>query len=206
MRPNIAQDAPPISIEVGGHPYPCATDFRVWIDVLDKMRSINLDASSAEKRIKAAEQIEDIEEIIFGGVLADESLSDVFAGINKFAAGYPSAPISASDDNGLRTFSFNYDLNEIVIAIRDQHGVDLTYKNPAGCHWWEFLLLFHTLAGDHYILNLMQARGYKGKDKDMIKRRNACALPYEMDAEDIEALDAFDALFEHAGEEQSNDN
>lgn len=196
MRPNFAQDAPPTSIEVGGHSYECATDFRAWLDIIEHMRHINLHPETLEKQMETVRAIEDLETMVFGGVLADESLEDIFEGINRFAKGYPTAPIKPdNDDDGVRIFSFQYDLNEIIMAIYDQHRVDLSYR-CAHCHWWEFLLYFHTLSGDHYILNLMQARGYKGNDKDMIKRKNACALPVELDAEEQAALEAFEAMFD----------
>ena len=38
IRPNLAQDAPPTEITVGGVAYSINTDFRVWIDVLRNMR------------------------------------------------------------------------------------------------------------------------------------------------------------------------
>lgn len=203
MRPNVAMDAPPTSIEVGGFSYICKTDFRVWIEVLNLMRKLSSKAETEEKQLEQVRIIEEIETLVFGGVLADERLDDVFSGISKFAQGYPSAPMEGGVTSE-RTYSYEYDLNEIIIAIKNQHGVDLTWQGGE-CHWWMFLLYFHTLCGEHYITNLMQARGYKGKDKEMLRRKAQVALPPEYSAEEQAEMDAFNALFEPKMEEQYED-
>lgn len=195
MRPNYAMDAPPTHIEVGGHPYPVNTDFRVWIEVMDLMNQISNNPDTPKKQERTGRAIEQIEILVFGGLLDDENILDVLKGVSEFLRGYPSAPVSGSG-NHEKTYSFQYDLNEIIIAIRNQHGVDLSYRNTDGCHWWEFLLYFHTLCGDHFILNLMNARGYNGKDKEMRKRKQAFALPVEVTADEQDEMDAFNALFD----------
>jgi len=208
MRPNYAQDAPPTSLEVGGFSYKINTDFRIWLEVMRLMRETNFSDASQDGLVKTIDKISEIETLVFGGVLADESIDDIFKAIGGFLAGYPTAPVGSSGDGGTSapTYSFQYDLSEIIIAIKDQHGIDCSYRNKDGVHWWEFLLNFRTLSGDHYITNLMQARGYKGKDKDLIKRRNAVALPVEYTAEEQAEVDAFNELFETESEEQKNGN
>ena len=71
MRPNYAQDPPPTSIEVGGHAYPCETDYRVWLDVLRMMRQIRK-GESQENTQRNYEIVIDIQNRVFGGVLKDE--------------------------------------------------------------------------------------------------------------------------------------
>ena len=195
MRPNWAQDPPPASIEVGGYAYPVQTDFRVWLDVLGLLRQIDHDAQTEDEKAENARVYLQIEQLVFGGHLDEEAPEDVLRGVTEFLAGYPSAPVQSSAKAGARTFSYDYDLNEILMAIRDQHGVDLSWRNKDGCHWWEFLLYFHTLAGDHVILNLMDVRGYDGKDKEMLKRKRQYALPEELTKEDKAEQDALRALF-----------
>ena len=72
MRPNYAQDPPPTSIEVGGHAYPCNTDYRVWLEVLRQMEELRLDDWSEAGRARLKGQLIDLETAVFGGVLADE--------------------------------------------------------------------------------------------------------------------------------------
>jgi hypothetical protein len=195
MRPNYAQDAPPTAINVGGFSYTCNTDFRTWIDVLKLLQGLNLHPQTETAAQKTLETIREIQIKVFGRVL-DAPLNTILRAIVDFSKGYPTAPMRGSGDgDGVRVYSFEYDLNEIIIAIRNQSGIDLSYRCKH-FHWWEFLLEFRTLSGNHYILNLMEARGYTGKDKDLRKRRDACALPDEYTAEELEALEAFNALFD----------
>lgn len=195
MRPNYAQDAPPTSIEVGGFAYPCETDFRVWIEVLRLLRRIDLRSTDEAGARRVLDRIVEIEQLVFGGVLTDEDPAEVLMAVVAFSKGYPMAPMRDTGGADVPLYSFEYDLNAIIIAIRNQSGIDLSYRRKEPFHWWEFLLEFHTLCGSHYILNLMEARGYKGKDRDLLKRKYACALPEEYtDAEQAE-LDAFNAQF-----------
>lgn len=199
MRPNFAQDAPPTSLEVGGFSYNIDSDYRTWLEVMRIMRSINFGDSSPKGLADIVAKTEELQKLIFGGVLVDENYSDTIAAISTFLAGYPSAPKNGTSDDSdpfkSPAFSFEYDLNEIIVAIYDQHRIDLSYRCKY-FHWWEFLLLFHTVAGEHVITNLMQIRSYKGKDKELIRRRNANALPVEYTAEEQAELDAFNALFD----------
>lgn len=197
MRPNYAQDAPPTEIKVGGFAYPVNVDFRVWLDVMRLMRDWIPDAQTPQHRQHNAEIYGQLQTLAFGGVLSDEEPQAVMEAIGGFLAGYPSAPVG-HDDNGQRTFSFEYDLNEIIIAIRNQSGIDLSYRRKEPFHWWEFLLEFRTLCGDHYILNLMDARGYTGKDRDMLRRKRLCALPPEHSAAEKAVLDDIRSEFYNA--------
>lgn len=199
MRPNYAQDAPPTEISVGDSAYTANTDYRVWIDVQKELRKINLSTTDPEVMDENEVILENIERMVFGGVLADENAIDVLKGIYEFLGGYPSLPVEG--DGGAPVFSFDYDLNMIILAIRNQSGIDLSYRCKH-FHWWEFLLEFQSLAGDHHILNIMEIRGYKGNDKDMLRAKRAHALPVEYSAEEQAQIDAFDALFQPKGERE----
>lgn len=192
-------DAPPTSIEVGGKSYMINTDFRVWLTVMELYRGVRLKPKTEQQLIDTASTIEEIERIVFGKLI-EENVFEILNEIGKFMQGYPTAPMNGSLDNDEQTYSFEFDLNEIIIAIRNQHGIDLSYRNEKGCHWWEFLLYFRTLAGEHYILNLMSMRGYKGNDKDMLKRKARVALPTILSTEEQDEADAFNAMFEGTGE------
>ena len=195
MRPNYAQDAPPTEISVGGFAYPCETDYRVWLDVLRLMREIHPRPDTDDAEQRTIETLVEIETKVFGGWLKDENPVEVLKAVAEFSKGYPMAPVQDTGNRREPAYSFEYDLNSIIIAIWNQHGVDLSYRRSEPFHWWEFLLLFHTLSGSHYILNMMEARTYRGKDRDLLRRKYACALPPEYTAEEQAELDAFNAQF-----------
>jgi hypothetical protein len=204
MRPNIAQDAPPTEISVGGISYPVNVDFRVWLDVLQKFREISGDFENPQALVHDITILADIQRMVFGHCIPDADFADVLHAVLDFSEGYPSAPKPESGgggESGPQTVSFNYDLNYIILAIRNQSGIDLTYRRTEPFHWWEFLLEYQTLCGDHYILNLIEARSYKGKDKDLLRRKRACALPVERTAAEQAEIDAFNALFEGGNNE-----
>lgn len=196
MRPNYAQDAPPTELTVGGHPYACDVDYRTWIEVMRLMREINPDAETPDQLRRNVDMMEQMQTLIFGGVLADEDAGDTLRAIIEFSRGYPSAPKDAEADEGEAIISLEWDINYIIIAIRNQSGIDLSYRRREPFHWWEFLLELQTLCGEHYIINLMEARSYKGKDRDLLRRKRACALPVEYTAQQRAAMDAFNAEFE----------
>lgn len=196
MRPNLAQDAPPTEITVGGNSYSINTDFRVWIDVLHDMRQLIPIPATAEHALHNAEIMVKMQQDIFGRII-HEPIAEVLAAITSFAAGYPEAPIGEGN-RGVQTYSFDWDLNYIIIAIMNQFGIDLTYRRKEPFHFWEFLLYFRALCGDHYILRLMEIRGYDGKDPEMKRQAQRFALPRETTAEDKAILEEFDKLFYNA--------
>lgn len=199
LRPNLAQDAPPTALTVGGIDYPINVDYRVWIDVLRLMRNLITTPTTAEHAKHNIDTIIEIEEKVFGRRI-EQPAGLILHEINQFAAGYPSAPIEAGDEATARTYSFEWDLNYIIIAIQTQFGINLTYERTEPFHWWLFLLYFHSLAGEHYILKLMEIRGYNGKDKDLKRQASRFALPREYSADDQAQLDAFNALFDEGSE------
>lgn len=203
MKPNYAMDAPPTEITVGGIPYKAETDYRVWIEVQQELRRINMSTTDPETMDENERVLEAIERRIFGGVLVDENAIDVLRGIYEFLAGYPSLPVES--EGGPPVYSLEHDLNMIIIAIRNQSGIDLSYRRKEPFHWWEFLLEFQSLCGDHHILSLMEIRGYKGTDKEMLRNKRRYALPIEYSAEEQAEIDAFDALFTPKGEQNEND-
>ena len=147
--------------------------------------------------------IDEIQLLVFGGVLAEEDPAEVLTAVAEFSRGYPGLPVQG--DAGDALFSFDWDINAIVIAIRNQSGIDLSYRRTEPFHWWEFLLEFQTLCGEHYILNLMGARSYRGRDKELLRRKRMCALPAEETEGDRVAAEAFSAMFDGGGEGEAND-
>ena len=196
MRPNLAQDAPPTELLVGGNSYSINVDFRVWIDVLHELRNLYSTPANAQQAMQNAETIARIELAVFGEII-HESIPAILDAVTGFAAGYPEAPVGEGGRN-VQTYSFDWDLNYIILAIQSQYGIDLTYRRTEPFHFWEFLVYFRALCGDHYILRLMEIRGYDGKDPEMKRQAQRFALPREMTAEDQAMLDAFDEMFYNA--------
>lgn len=193
LRPNFAMDAPPVVISVGGADYSVDTDYRTWLEVVRLLRDFIPGADTPAQQLHNAEAYERLMQLVFGCTLNDADPGEVLDGIARFAAGYPSAPMQPSGEPP--TYSFEFDLNEIIIAIRNQSGIDLSYRRTEPFHWWEFLLEFRTLAGEHYILSLMELRGYKGDDKKMLDAKRRCALPVEHTAADQALMDEINAEF-----------
>lgn len=196
MRPNYAQDAPPTVITVGGVDYSVDTDFRTWICVLGMFKDMVTTPTTIEQVMGNAEVIESIEKTVFGRMIPHPA-NEVLDAVAAFSQGYPEAPLGEGSDR-VQTYSFDYDLNYIVMAIRNQSGIDLSYRRKEPFHWWEFLLEFRALCGDHYILRLMEIRGYNGKDPDMKRQAQRYALPRVTTADDQAMLDEFDAIFYNA--------
>lgn len=196
-RPNLAQDAPPTVIAVGGAEYPVNVDFRAWIGVLRSLRELVTAPETLEQALHNAEVIQDVEQAVFGRLIPHPA-GEVLEAVCAFSKGYPEAPVEGSEGASAATYSFDWDLNYIVIAIWNQFGIDLSYRRTEPFHWWEFLLYFRALAGNHYILRLMEIRGYDGKDADLKRQAQRYALPRETTADDQAMLDAFDALFYNA--------
>ncbi len=193
MIANLATTKPPAEISVGGFPYKIDYDFLTWIEVVRMLRDFVPNDNEANHELLCEIQTKD-----FGGVLKDENEIDVLNAISEFAKGYPSAPTNRSNtgnNNDAPSYSFEYDLNLIIIAIRNQSGIDLSYRRTEKFHWWEFLLEFETLCGDHFILRLMEIRSYNGKDTDMIKQRNRHTLPRDLSKGEQVALNEINVLF-----------
>lgn len=197
MRPNLAQDAPPTEITVGGVSYHINVDFRVWIGVLHDLRNLIPTPRTSEHALHNAETIARIEEAVFGKVIK-QPMAAVLDSITEFAHGYPEPPIGEGSGNRVQTYSLEWDINYIIIAIMNQFGIDLTYRRTEPFHFWEFMVYFRALCGDHYILRLMEIRGYDGKDSELRRQAQRFALPVEQTAEDEAVSDIFNELFYNA--------
>ncbi len=199
IRPNIAMDAPPETLTIDGARYDINTDYRVWIDVMARLGRLNLTPTTEKAAKTTAEGVNELMVLLFGHTVKI-NLGAFLRAVVDFSKGYASAPVKPMGGSGERTYDFEYDINEIVLAIRNQSGIDISYRCEH-FHWWLFLLEFKTLCGDHYILNLMDTRGYKGKDQEMKKRKQAVALPVTYSDEDLEALEMMQALLDGEGTE-----
>lgn len=201
LRPNLAQDAPPTVLSVGGADYIINVDFRVWIGVLHDLRDLFPTPADVEQAMHNVDIIRKIEMDVFGSIIPAPA-PDVLAAVTEFSKGYPEAPVSPDNSYGAQTYSFDWDLNYIIIAIMNQFGIDLSYTRTEPFHWWLFLAYFRALSGDHYILRLMEIRGYDGNDPKMKRQAQRFALPQEMTMEDQAMLDAFNAMMDPNDDEE----
>lgn len=195
-RPNFAQDAPPAELTVGGVSYSVNVDFRVWIDVMHALNDLVSTPETPEQAANNLKVITQVEMAVFGKIIP-QSPSEMLSAVHKFCTGYPQAPVGEGGKN-VQTYSFDWDLNYIIIAIMNQFGIDLSYRRTEPFHFWEFLLYFRALAGEHYINRLMDIRGYDGKDPEMKRQAQRYALPRETTAEDRAFLDKMDEIFFNA--------
>lgn len=202
LRPNLAMDAPPTALSVGGVLYDIDSDFRVWLLIREQLRELYSTPGTPEDAAHNLGVIADMEALAFGGVLEDEDPYDALAAMTAFLSGYPEPPENGAPDAKDPVYSFSYDLNYIILAIRNQGGPDLSYRRKEPFHWWEFLLEFRALCGEHHILRLMEIRGYEDASKQDAKKANRealrlkarYALPYEMTADERRAAEEFDRL------------
>ena len=178
-----------MELSIGGVSYAIDTDFHTWITVTELMREFWTDPGHEIDNLR---NLYEIETLIFGGRI-EQNAEEVIRAITTFMQGYPEPPTNGYDEPHEPIVDFSIDLNAIVVAIRDQSGLDLSYKREEPFHWWLFLLEFRCLAGDHWITRLMQIRSYDGDDKEQKKLRYRYALPPRMTPEEREQMDALDS-------------
>ena len=164
---------------------------------MQDLRNLVSTPTTPEQALNNTRVIADVENAVFGRTIPHPAC-EVLDAIIEFSKGYPEAPVKSGKTPKAQTYSFEWDLNYIILAIRNQSGIDLSYRRKEPFHWWEFLLEFHSLCGDHYILRLMEIRGYDGKDTELKQQAQRYALPREVTADDQALLDEFDALFYNA--------
>mgnify|MGYP001012674221 CR=1 FL=1 len=197
---NLANSPPPQALTICDKIYPIRYDFLTWIDVYELLIRLDTTDANEEATKKNIQLILEMERLVFGEVIDAPAVAVVNA-IAVFYAGYPmyeERQGAAEGGGGFgqdSLFSFREDLNYILLAIRNQSGIDLTYKGQVDFHWWLFLLEFTTLEEHHHICKIMQYRTYEGDDKQMLKLKAKYALPRRYTAEEQRVLTEFDSVF-----------
>lgn len=190
---NYVNSPPPESLYINGTEYPINTDYRVWLEV----SCILEDLDSTDENENIIKTFEHIVELVFGTTQIPENMNDVLNAVIEFQGGYPTEP---SDTEGLdestntdneRVISFKHDINYIIVAIRNQSGIDLSYKRKEPFHWWEFLLEFNSLEDRHFISRLISIRSYDGDDKDRLRLKEKYKLPVKLTAEEKKVNEMF---------------
>ena len=188
VRPNYAMDEPPNELVIENGVYAINTDYRVWIQVSELI--LNYSENNA------SETFESLYNLVFGKIIYCNPEA-VLNAIIEFLKGYPfykDKENNGESNQNDEIFSFDYDLNYIILAIRNQSGIDLSYECKH-FHWWHFLLEFKSLEKRHYISELMKYRAYDGKDKEMLKIKNSVALPVRHTAEEKAAAEELNNAF-----------
>ena len=187
-------EKPPETIVINGTEYLANTDYRVWLSVSDLLSDININLNDKSECMRMIAKLS----VSVFGKLINEPACDILNAVVTFYKGYPK-PERKSDYAGgesrERLFSFQYDINYIILAIRNQSGIDLSYRRKEPFHWWDFLLEFETLEDHHFISRVMQYRAYSGDNADMLKLKQFYALPPEYTKEEQKMLDDFNAIF-----------
>ncbi|MEG0999168.1 MAG: Gp15 family bacteriophage protein [Clostridiales bacterium] len=195
---NLANTKPPQFMKIGGNIYSVNYDYRTWIDIINLLEELdmeNLTPEANEADILAALAIvEQIEVKAFSYPL-DEDIFRVLRAVTGFAMGYPEHRNAVDEsDKNTRLIDFEIDLSNILIAIRNQSGIDIA-NHHGWFHWWLFLLEFNNLTTEHHISKIMELRAYSGDDKDMQKARDAVALPIKYTKTEQQEMSNFENMF-----------
>lgn len=191
---NYAATAPPDEFIINGEPYPINTDFMTWIEVQELQRDLLSSAETIEDQVHNLDVVYQMETLVFGGVV-EQPVDDVITAMAEFVKGYPAQEPNTPEFDRTPVVNLKIDLNWIILAIRNQSGIDLSYRRTEPFHWWLFLLEFNSLSGDHYILSLMRARGYRGSDKEALSMKYKWALPVALTADMQRAEEEADEIF-----------
>lgn len=188
-------DPPPTHINVCGENYLINYDFKAWIEVSSLLQDI--DFKNTELYEENLLIIAKITYIVFGEVI-NQPANKIIEAVIEFFKGYPKVEngySSIEETNGTKLYSFKHDINYIVLAIRNQSGIDLSYKRQQTFHWWDFMLEFQSLEENHYISRIIGYRGYKGNDKDYLQLKKLYTLPKEQTRCEQELMNEVNDIF-----------
>lgn len=166
---DLKQKSLPNALEACGQVFLLNTDFRVW---LDYPRLITEDP---------------------GAFFADWAPILTLEVVNQLDLFYnPPRDVPRSSGSGAPLVDWEVDADLIYAAFQQAYGVDLL---TADLHWHKFKALFDALPDDTLMVKVIQWRGYKGSDKDMLELKNTWALPEKLTEEEQQAMDEFNELF-----------
>ncbi len=192
--------SPPKFVVINGTEYKINFDFTVWIEISILLQDLDFEEEDERAKIDNLKTIIEIFKLAFREI-PNEAFSEVFGEVIRFYKGYPKVDngySSIEDGDGTKLFSFKHDINYIILAIRNQSGIDLTYNRDRLFHWWDFMLEFQSLEERHYISKIIGYRAYNGEDKDYVRLRNIHALPREITKSDQRFIDEVNSLFYNA--------
>lgn len=182
---------PPNYIVINGNKYEIITVFFTWaINFPEIVSRFNDNQKNNEKIVCELIDVFIIEN-------CSESYEEIVIALSDFFRGYPKNlnTKKSKDTNTVNILSYKHDMNDLIIAIRNQSGIDLTHRSNAQMHWWDFLLEVENLTDTHKISKIMGYRAYKGKDTQLLKLRREYALPVELSNKEKQELDEFNKMF-----------
>ncbi len=145
----------PESIDVNGTTLPIFADFRTWVRV-DSVIQDN--AIPEELKLPVICDLIGINPFAFKGDQKD--LWDAILGF-YFCDKKPKE--SYAKTNGRQGYRFEYDMDLIYAAFRQQYNINLL---DAKLHWFEFKALFNALSDDTMIIRVI---GYRTRDTSNLK-------------------------------------
>ena len=119
-------------------------------------------------------------------------------GLKWFMSGGSSAKKNGSASDK-KVFYWDFDSSRIYSSFKQTYGIDLAKHDM---HWFEFTSLMGSLDKDSALSKAIEIRTYdmkdlKGKNRaEMQKLKNDLQPPVQLSAEEQEALDQFNALFD----------
>lgn len=170
---DLTKEALPDTITVNGRAFPVKTDFRVWLRFARCVQEAGADLS-----------------FLFPAAIPPQCPETMEAVAGFFVN--PNPCPAHEDADGEPVFDYDADSEYIYAAFRQQYGLDLT---AAHLHWHQFKALFLGLTDAARLVQIMQARGYEGRDKTLLESRRLWALPVRYTEEEQRRIDEFNQLF-----------
>lgn len=179
---DLRNKALPDAITVDGRAYKIYTDYRVWLNFGEVIKKPDCTPR----------------DLLF--VFVNEfPVCDFVDELIQFYTNPNATPVSLGDSgSGEQLYDYILDGEYIYASFLKEYGIDLV---DTDMHWHKFKALFISLSEDSKIKEIMGYRGYtESGDKDaknMYRRLKAVwSFDNVLTQEDIEAIEAFDKLFE----------
>lgn len=145
----------PRSISVSGKEYPIQADFRTWVRV-DSIIQDN--AIPEELKLPVICRVIGFNLFTFEG-----EQTDLWHALMGFFYCGKQLKESHAKTNGRQAYRFDYDMDLIYAAFRQQYNINLL---KADLHWFEFRALFNALTEDTVIVKVI---GFRTRDISKLK-------------------------------------
>lgn len=176
---NLLLDKPPQTVNIEGTEYSVNADFRTLILFELCLRG---DYSSSE-------QIETGCKLFYGDFLPP----DVNAAFDRLIWFYRCGEEEQPGTGEGPYYCFEQDHDLIYAAFLERYSIDLSDDNSY-LHWWRFRALFNGLH-DTRFTDIMQIRGYKGKDSKALALKRLYVLRPKAGKKETAALKKFNDIF-----------
>lgn len=173
---NLLLDRLPEAVEIGGTEYAVNADFRTLV----------LFELCLQGDYSSSEQIEIGCKLFYGDFLPP----DINAAFDRLLWFYRCGEDEQPGTGEGPFYCFEQDHDLIYAAFLERYRIDL---NVDDLHWWRFRALFNGLH-DTRFTEIIQIRGYKGKDSNALKLKQQHALKPKTKKETT-ALKKFNDIF-----------